>query len=71
LAFADRCQRSGWDISRDTVAKIEAQSRWVADFEMTFLANVLHVTPDQLLPPQHLLAKVARGFVARLETEIE
>ena len=28
----------GWDLSRDTLAKIEAQIRWVADFEMVKLA---------------------------------
>jgi len=28
-ALAAKCQRIGWDIERDTIAKIEAQNRWV------------------------------------------
>lgn len=40
-------RRRGWDISRDTLAKIEDQRRWVADFEVAFLAEVLKVSvPD-------------------------
>ena len=42
-AFAAKCQRLGWDIGRDTVAKIEAGSRWVGDFELVYLARALCV----------------------------
>jgi transcriptional regulator with XRE-family HTH domain len=31
----------GWDLSRDTLAKIESQIRWVADFEILKLATSL------------------------------
>jgi hypothetical protein len=31
-ALAAQCQRMGWDITRDTIAKIEAHKRWVGDF---------------------------------------
>ena len=33
----------GWDLSRDTLAKIESQVRWVADFEIVKLAAGLGV----------------------------
>jgi hypothetical protein len=41
----------GWDISRETLAKIESQIRWVADFEMVVLAAALKVPVIALLPP--------------------
>ena len=43
------CQRLGWDISRDTIAKIEGRSRWVGDFEILFLAKALKISPGALL----------------------
>ena len=39
----------GWDISRDTLAKLEAQTRWVADSEIPILAAGLEITPAELL----------------------
>ena len=39
----------GWDLSRETLAKIEAQIRWVADFEIIFLANALGLDGPALL----------------------
>jgi transcriptional regulator with XRE-family HTH domain len=39
----------GWDISRETLAKIEAQIRWVADFELLWLADALGVESAELL----------------------
>ena len=47
--LAVRCQRSGWDISRETLAKIESQIRWVADFEVVNLAKILRVDEPSLL----------------------
>lgn len=47
--LAAACQRTGWDISRDTIAKIEGGARWVGDFEVLSLAKVLQVSPNQLL----------------------
>lgn len=49
-AFAAKCQRLGWDIARDTIAKIEARKRWVGDFELVFLARSLGVPLDALFP---------------------
>ena len=48
--LAARCARWGWVLSRETLAKIEAQIRWVSDFELVCLANALGVQPDKLLP---------------------
>ena len=51
-AFAAKCQRLGWDIGRDTVAKIEAGTRWVGDFELVYLARSLGVSLNDLFPPR-------------------
>jgi hypothetical protein len=48
--LAARCARWGWVLSRETLAKIEAQIRWVSDFELVCLANALGVPPEKLLP---------------------
>ncbi len=40
-AFAARCQLSGWDLSRETLSKIEASLRRVNDAETMMLAKVL------------------------------
>ena len=39
----------GWDISRETLAKIEAQFRWVADFEILLLAEALGADAGEIL----------------------
>ena len=41
---------AGWDITRSIVAAIEGQVRWVGDFELVFLAQVLRVDSAALLP---------------------
>jgi transcriptional regulator with XRE-family HTH domain len=40
-ALAAACQRVGWDIDRNTIAKIEGQMRWVGDFELLHIAEAL------------------------------
>jgi transcriptional regulator with XRE-family HTH domain len=40
-ALAAACQRAGWDIDRNTIAKIESRKRWVGDFELLKLAKAL------------------------------
>jgi transcriptional regulator with XRE-family HTH domain len=47
--LAAKCQLAGWDVSRDIIARIECQTRWVGDFELKELAAVLGVTPNDLL----------------------
>src|SRR5207237_6967696 len=51
-ALALKCQRLGWDIGRDTVAKIEAGTRWVGDFELVYLARALDVPLRELFSHQ-------------------
>jgi len=40
-ALAAACQRIGWDIDRNTIAKIEGRLRWVGDFELIHLSKAL------------------------------
>lgn len=68
-ALAAFLQRAGWDISRDTVAKIEDQRRWVSDFEVAFLADVLKVPVLELLGTRGQSEK-AKGYIKRLEHRV-
>lgn len=47
--FAVRLNLTGWDVSRDIIARIEGQVRWVADFEIEKLAIGLKVDATDLL----------------------
>jgi hypothetical protein len=49
-AFAAKCQRAGWDISRDIVARIEGGSRCVEDRELVMLAKSLGCALAELFP---------------------
>jgi hypothetical protein len=48
--LAARAATKGWDMSRITVAKIEAQLRYVSDVEVVFFASLLKVSSQALLP---------------------
>ena len=48
--LAARCAVAGCDISRSTLAKIEAQIRGVSDVELFVLASVLRVQIEELFP---------------------
>ena len=48
-ALAAACQRLGWDIDRNTIAKIEGRLRWVGDFELVYLAKALDCRAQDLL----------------------
>ncbi len=48
--FAARCNVMGWDLSRGTLAKIEAGVRRVSDLEAMLLATALKVHIRQLYP---------------------
>ena len=48
--LAARCNVLGWDLSRGTLSKIEAQVRCVSDSELRFLADALKVGLDDLYP---------------------
>jgi transcriptional regulator with XRE-family HTH domain len=47
--LALKCQLAGWDISRDGIAKIEGQVRWISDFELVYLCAVFQVKAEILL----------------------
>lgn len=51
---AARCQRYGLDITRGTLAKIEARVRSVSDHEIPFLARALSVPITALFPARPL-----------------
>ena len=69
--LAARCRRWGWDLSRETLAKIETQFRWVADFELICLANALRVEPSELWPVKDKLPKILEYFFERLSPPLE
>lgn len=48
--LAAACQLDGWDVSRDTIAKIEGGLRWVGDSELIQLARALKVMVVELFP---------------------
>jgi transcriptional regulator with XRE-family HTH domain len=49
-AFAARCQLAGWDLSRETLSKIEAGLRRVNDAEVMMLAKVLGCELKDMFP---------------------
>ncbi|MEP6671424.1 MAG: helix-turn-helix transcriptional regulator [Chthoniobacter sp.] len=57
--LAARLQRAGWDVSRVSVAKIEAQLRWVTDCELYMLAHALQTPLEEFFPS----AKQVKQFV--------
>lgn len=63
-------QRAGWDISRDTVARIEDQRRWISDFELVFLADVLKVPILELLEIRRG-GESAKAYIRRLEHRVK
>lgn len=48
--LAARCGVLGWDLSRATLSKIEAQIRCVTDAELEILAKALKVQLSDLYP---------------------
>jgi transcriptional regulator with XRE-family HTH domain len=49
--LAAKLQMAGWDISRASLAKIEARLVWMADHRLYFFAKVFKVSIPELLPP--------------------
>jgi len=47
--LATKLNLAGWDLSRDTLAKIEAQVRCVTDYEIPILAISVGLEPPDLL----------------------
>lgn len=50
--LAARCGVAGYEISRGTLAKIEAQIRGIADVELFVIALALGVKMEELFPPR-------------------
>jgi transcriptional regulator with XRE-family HTH domain len=50
-ALAAKCQRLGWDVGRDILARIEGRIRLVTDSELLFLARALAVPLEELFTP--------------------
>jgi transcriptional regulator with XRE-family HTH domain len=49
-ALAAKCQRLGWDASREMINHIEMQVRLVRDYEVIALAAALNTSPENILP---------------------
>src|SRR6266571_4561843 len=56
--LAAELQLAGWDVSRESLAKLEAQLRRVPDCELLFLAKVLGTRPMELFPRNLNLKKL-------------
>jgi len=57
----------GWDASRDIVARIEGQIRWVADFEIIKLAKALDMDAPALI--RHAIASERDATVRTGQTQ--
>jgi len=53
-ALAAACQRLGWDVGRDIIARIETQVRLVTDTEVLYLARALDASLEALFPKDAL-----------------
>jgi hypothetical protein len=43
---------TGWDVSRDIIARIELRKRWIGDFELAVLSKVFEVPLEELFPDE-------------------
>ena len=48
--LAAKCGVLGWDLSREILAQIESQFRYVTDWELVVFARALHVDVETLIP---------------------
>ena len=62
-ALAGRCQRAGYDISREGLAKIESRLRGVSDAEVVLLAWALRVPFEVLYPTSEELRTLMVAFL--------
>ncbi len=68
--FAGKLQLAGWDVARESVAKLEAQLRRVPDCELLFLAKVLNVKLPELFPPNLDLKKLDPALRLKVSTKL-
>lgn len=68
-AFAAKLQVEGWDVSRESLAKLESQFRRVPDCELLFLAKVLGVAVMDLFPAKLDLKKLDPALRLKVSTK--
>ena len=61
-ALAARCGVLGWDLSREVLAQIESQFRYVTDWELVVLARALSVSVIELIPLKFLGGRKVPGM---------
>ena len=61
-ALVARCQIAGYDLSRESLAKIEGRGRSVTDAEILFLAEALRLSFILLFPESEQTESVLRSF---------
>jgi transcriptional regulator with XRE-family HTH domain len=61
-----KLQVFGWDVSRESLAKLETQQRRVPDGELYILAKVLGARTDDLFPASVNIKKLGPDFRIRL-----
>jgi transcriptional regulator with XRE-family HTH domain len=64
--LSTKLQVFGWDVSRESLAKLETQQRRVPDGELFILARVLGTTTDALFVPNINIKKLGPAFRMRL-----
>lgn len=47
--LADELQRTGLDVDKNAIQRIEAGLRFVTDIELCYFSSVLHISIDSLL----------------------
>lgn len=67
--LAAKLQVEGWDVSRESLAKLEAQFRRVPDCELLFLAKVFRVNLTDLFPPRLDLKKLDPSLRLKVSTK--
>ena len=68
-ALAAKLQVEGWDVSRESLAKLEAQFRRVPDCELLYLAKVLGVGVMELFPTNLDLKKLDPALRLKVSTK--
>ena len=67
--LAAKLQVAGWDVSRESLAKLEAQFRRVPDCELLFLAKALRVHVMDLFPSRLDLKKLDPALRLKVSTK--
>jgi DNA-binding XRE family transcriptional regulator len=67
--LAAKLQLAGWDVSRESLAKLEAELRRVPDCELLFLAKVLRVQVMDLFPARLDLKKLDPSLRLKVSTK--